>query len=716
MKFEKYFLISFSFLLFVFFAAPSFAADKLGSLEAFWNSAEVEQLATKKPVAKKTQQQINAERQALNVAREKLKRDALQKQRAQQIARNAQAKKIAEAKRAAQAKNRQAPKAQAASNTFATLELAEKRKIWKAKWDAQQKLKKQNQNAIAVQKAKLNAQPVAAKALANKHGFTAAELALINKPKQQARVNNNKNAQAAPKPLTREQYQWRWKQQQLKKQQLAQGKNTKPNPSNNTFTNKHFQKYAKNTKVPARTHAPFRSNRQSAAIKSLPYGVRTKLNKAKLNPHAMSAYVTDVNSPRPLLGHQDQTSRVPASVMKLITSYAALGTLGPNYRWPLDVMTRGPVRNGTLQGDLIIKGYGSPEFNQAELRKVLHGIKQKGIRNVNGRVLFDNTYFNVANMPSFDGKSQSAYNAQPDALLYNERISSFQVRASGKRVHVSTSTPTHNLKIVNRMKKYRSSCLPRINVSNSGAQTVVTFTGGFASRCGTRSYNRVISRPAEMVYGAMKSMWKRDVGGRLQTRFAVGRAPADSKPLLRTYSRTLAEILPTIDKDSNNVMARQVMLTIGAVKKGQGTQRAGATAIGEWLASRGLHFPELRIENGSGLSRHARITARHVGDLLVDAYRSPHRNILMQSLAIAGVDGTMKRRLKSSRVRGRGFFKTGTLRDVRSIAGYVKAADGKTYVMAILHNDPRARGRALAAHDKLIEWVYSGGRQQLASR
>jgi len=163
-------------------------------------------------------------------------------------------------------------------------------------------------------------------------------------------------------------------------------------------------------------------------------------------------------------------------------------------------------------------------------------------------------------------------------------------------------------------------------------------------------------------------------------------------------------------------MARQVMLTIGARMNGQGTQRAGANAIGKWLASRGLHFPELRIENGSGLSRHARITARHVGDLLVDAYRSPYRNILMQSLAVAGVDGTMKRRLKGSRVRGRGFFKTGTLRDVRSIAGYVKAADGKTYVMAILHNDPRARGRALAAHDKLIEWVYSGGRQQVAMK
>ncbi len=697
MKFEKVFLISIGIFFASLFSAPVLATEKLASLEAIWNSTELEHLVEKKTEVKKTPQQLNIDRQKLKLARAKLKNDALMKQRQREALQKQHAQKIA----------------QQSSSKLADDELARKRKIWKAKWDAQQRAKKQK--LALAQKNRQVIQPIKQLQQTNvpkkdNNEFTAAELALANKPINQPSKTN----QIAPKPLTREQYHWRWKQQQLKKQQLANVGKAKTHTA--SFNNQHAQKYAKKSVLPKSTHAPFRSNRQAAVLKTLPYGVRTKLNAAKLNSHAMSAYVTDVNSPRPLLGHQEQTSRVPASVMKLITSYAALGTLGPNYRWPFDVMTNGVVRNGTLQGDLIMKGYGSPEFNQTELRKVLQGIKRKGIKNVNGRVVFDNSYFNVANLPSFDGKSQSAYNAQPDALLYNERISSFQVRARGKRVHVSTTTPTHNMKIVNRMKKVRRGCRPRINVSRKGIQTVVTFSGKFSSRCGTRTYNRVISRPAEMVYGAMKSLWKREVGGTLRTQFVMARAPANARPLLRTHSRTLAEILPAIDKDSNNVKARQVMLTIGARMKGHGTQRAGAIAIGEWLASRGLNFPELRIENGSGLSRHARITARHVGDLLVDAYRSPYRNIFMQSLAIAGVDGTMKRRLKGSRVRGRGFFKTGTLRDVRSIAGYVKAADGKTYVMAILHNDPRARHRALAAHDKLIEWVYSGGRQQLALR
>ena len=664
MKFEKVFLILLGAVFTIVLSTPARAAEKLSSMEAVWNAISEPSRAKSVTNKPRTQKQVAPRKQ---IARAD---DALVK--------NADAK------------------------------LARQRAIWRAKWEAQQLAKKQKNAAVT--KAPIVTTPIVANRAAVKPVWKKASAAQTRVPVRQVAKYQ------PPKPLTREQYQWRWKQEQLKKQQLARAKSpVQTPPATNqipTFTNADIKKVL-NRKAPLTSNrAAFRQNKQPAAISSLPFAVQNKLHAAKLSANGMSAYVQDVNSPKPLLGHQATTSRVPASVMKLITSYAALGTLGPKYRWPLDVYTQGQVRGGTLNGDLIIKGYGSPEFKQAELRKVLHGIRNKGIRNVSGRVVFDNSYFNVPNQASFDGKSQSAYNAQPDALLYNERLSSFQIRTTGKRVHVSTTTPTHNMKIVNRMRSTKRGCRPHIKVSNRGAQTVVTFSGRFSRRCGTRSYHRVISRPAEMIYGAMQAMWKRDVGGKLNTRFAMGKAPSNARPLLRTYSRTLAEILPTIDKDSNNVMARQVMLTIGAKAAGQGTQRSGANAIGTWLASRGLNFPELRIENGSGLSRSARISARHVGDLLVDAYRSPYRNILIQSLAVAGVDGTMKRRLKGTNVKGRGFFKTGTLRDVRSIAGYVKAADGKTYAMAILHNDPRAKRRALAAHDKLIEWVYAGGRSQ----
>ena len=499
----------------------------------------------------------------------------------------------------------------------------------------------------------------------------------------------------APVQLTRAQYNQRFKQLQRQKQrrQLAQ---KKPAANNIQKT------------------VAYKPSTQNAQFNRLPVSIISKLRDAGITESGMSVFVQDVNSNKPLLAYKDKTSRVPASVMKLITSYAALGVLGPNYRWPMDVFTQGKIHKGTLTGDLIIKGYGAPEFNKAELRKMLHAIRAKGIRSVKGRVVFDNSYFSIPKQSAaaFDGKGYASYNAQPDALLFNERISQFNIRANrrGKRVTVSTSTPTHNVKIINRMRKVRRGCRPRISISRRGAITNVTFSGTFSRRCGTRSYARVISRPAEMIYGSMKAMWKHEVGGTLKTRFAIGKAAPNTKPLLTTYSRTLTQILPSIDKDSNNVMARQLLLSIGAKRSGHGTPRSGANAVNQWLVSQGLNFPELRIENGSGLSRLARISARHTGDLLINAYRSPFRNQLMQSLAIAGVDGTMKRRLRGSSVRGKGFFKTGSLRDVRSIAGYVKAANGRTYAVAILHNDPKAKHRSIGAHNSLIEWVYTGVR------
>ena len=166
-------------------------------------------------------------------------------------------------------------------------------------------------------------------------------------------------------------------------------------------------------------------------------------------------------------------------------------------------------------------------------------------------------------------------------------------------------------------------------------------------------------------------------------------------------------------------MARQILLTMGARKMGAPSNaRKGETAVKRWLQTRGLNFPELRIENGSGLSRWAKISARHVGELLLDAQRSPYRQHLFNSLAVAGVDGTMKRRLRGSVVRGQGYFKTGSLKNTRAIAGYVKGRNGKLYIVSILHNDPVARGKGRRAHDELINWAYWAGNppQKLAKR
>ncbi len=457
-------------------------------------------------------------------------------------------------------------------------------------------------------------------------------------------------------------------------------------------------------------------NAQQAPIyNNLPTEIRSILNRSKISSQGMSVYVHAVGSPRPLLAYKENQSRSPASVMKLITAYVALGVLGPNHRWPVDVSTTGRIQAGRLTGDLYIKGYGAPDFGTADLRNLLNQLRRRGIHSIQGRLVFDNSHFSTLNLNpgAFDGKPYSAYNAQPDALLYNERMTTFAVSAKGKRVSVRATTPAYNLKVVNKMRKVRRGCRPRISISRRGGRVTATFRGTFSSRCGTRRYSRVLMNPANTLYSAINTIWRKELGGTIKVKFAKGVTPRHAKKLASFQSRTLAQILPKLGKKSNNVMARQLMLAIGAKRYGApGTPRKGAEAIGDFLNKRGLHFPELRIENGSGLSRNARISAKHISDLLMDAYNSPHRNIFMQSLSIAGVDGTMRRRLRSTAVKGRGFFKTGTLRNVRGVAGYVKAADGKTYMVSILHNDPKASSRARKSHDGLIQWVFWGGRRQ----
>lgn len=471
--------------------------------------------------------------------------------------------------------------------------------------------------------------------------------------------------------------------------------------------------------------APIRQY-DASVLRQLPFSIRYLLQSSKINSGGLSVFVLGIGNRQPLMAYNENHPRVPASVMKLITTYSALGVLGPNYRWKTEVYMQGTLQAGTLNGNLIVKGYGAPDFKTADLRTLLRGLRGKGIHSVNGNLIFDNSYFQRSNVRSgtFDGKPYAAYNAQPDALMMNGRVSEFVVQNVGGKAQVYSPAPSASIRIVNNIKSVRGRCrgkarAPRTSISANGHGHTMTFSGTFSKRCGKRVYRHAITDPASMMFATMQRYWKQDVGGRMNARFVRAVTPPNARLLVTHHSAPLHQVIREVNKDSDNVMARQILLTIGAQRLGApSTTRKGEQAVKQWLQSRGLNFPELRIDNGSGLSRWATISSRHVGELLLDAYRSPHRQYMLNSLAVAGVDGTMKKRLRGSEVRGRGHFKTGTLRDARSIAGYVKGRDGKMYIVSILHNDPSARSRSRKVHDELIKWAYWGGKppQQLSKR
>lgn len=407
--------------------------------------------------------------------------------------------------------------------------------------------------------------------------------------------------------------------------------------------------------------------RGAGKLNRLPDNIASSLRLRGLSEQNLGAYVRPVNGGQPLLVAYADTPRNPASTMKLVTSYAALGVLGPTYRWPTEIYTAGDVIGDTLQGDLIVKGYGNPDFHEADFRQLLQSLRAQGIRNITGNFVVDKTYFNIPFQASIDGKDKASYNAQPEALLYNERGSCYEMP--------------------NKVGQIQKICpIPPRNTRDLSAN----------------------------LFGDFWKIWVGEMDGRLNGSLQIRAKPAGARLVSTHQSKPLRDILFEINKDSNNVKARQVLLTMGAKQFGApGTTQKGAGAVGQFMESRGLRFSNLKIENGSGLSRVERISTREMGEMLVDAYNSPHRNDLMRSMAVLGMDGTVKGRLKN--LAGRGKFKTGTLRDVRALAGYLTAANGQTYVVALLHNDASIRATAKAAHDDLVEWVYYGAQHNVAS-
>lgn len=238
----------------------------------------------------------------------------------------------------------------------------------------------------------------------------------------------------------------------------------------------------------------------------------------------------------------------------------------------------------------------------------------------------------------------------------------------------------------------------------------IRFDGAYPTVCGEKTWGMHQHMMSNNQYfGAIfKQLW-RDLGGKFDGKVADGVAPEEATPIVEWTSAPLSETIRDINKFSNNVMTRQLLLTIASeVYKTPATVENGAIAIQHWLIRNGLLADELVIENGSGLSRIARISADTLGHILLLNWRSTLMPEFISSLPLAGMDGTMQRRVNNMGVTGHSHIKTGSLKGVRALAGYVLSSSGKRYVVINLVNHPNAR-RVSNAQDALLQWVYENG-------
>ena len=448
-----------------------------------------------------------------------------------------------------------------------------------------------------------------------------------------------------------------------------------------------------------------------SAQAELPVSVAEALKKAGIPQQNVAVYVRAVESDSPILSQNAERAMNPASVMKMVTTNAALDLLTPAYRWKTEIYRDGNLANWQLQGNLIIKGYGDPSFKAQDFWRLLISLRQAGVKKISGDLIIDKTYFvAAATGESFDSEKWRAYNALPSAFLVNGRNTSFKFSASDDAVNITQEFELPEVVIVNKLKRTTGSCgdwrsRMTYDVQSAEDKAVVTFSGSFATDCGERFLELSLFEDEKYAFFTFRKLW-RELGGEFNGTIKLQETPLTAVKVLEQSSEPLGSIVRDINKWSNNVMARQLLLTIAAERMGApATEAKGISATQAWLAAKGLKSSELVIENGSGLSRVERISAEVLGQLLVSAYNSPVMPEMMASLPILSVDGTIQQRMKDSLSNGRAHLKTGSINGVSAIAGYVLDANSHRHVLVMLVNHAKA-GASKAAQDALIEWVH----------
>lgn len=499
----------------------------------------------------------------------------------------------------------------------------------------------------------------------------------------------------------------------------------------------------------------------------LPPSVRQALKQGGIPRSAIGVYVHEIGAAHPRLAVNAGLPMNPASVMKLVTTFAGLELLGPAYTWRTELYADGLMQDETLQGNLVIKGYGDPKLNLENFWLLTRRLRQTGLREITGDLVLDSSHFDLptGDPAAFDGKAHRAYNVLPEALLVNYRTLGLRLvpQPSSKNVRVivdplpSILDVSNNLKLTDQLcNEWRDALGTDIltGSANNGRISVM-LNGSFSTDCGEKTLFLSFPDTAHYTHGLFRQFWE-EQGGVLRGHVRVAAAPESMSPLEVHQSPPLVDIVRDINKFSNNTAARQLYLALGSgvesailatagtvraetshastsayasmgsdgianaddatdnAKSGSTTGSAGGTraslaksegAMRKWLAARQLDFPELVIENGSGLSRKERISASHMGALLLAAFQSSVMPEFISSLPIAAVDGTMKTRLNGSATAGRAHIKTGLLEGVKTMAGYVLTKSGKRAVVVFFVNHPKS-GAVQPAMDALLEWVY----------
>ncbi len=477
---------------------------------------------------------------------------------------------------------------------------------------------------------------------------------------------------------------------------------------------------------------------QDTSAAALPAAVRAALQRAELPAEALAAVALPLASAQGsrwqrLWGYQAQRPMQPGSAMKVVTSIVALDRLGPNLRGSTELRSAAPLLpGGTLQGDLALVGGADPELGVPQFWALLQELRAAGVQTITGNLIVDRTLWRPARadlgLPPFDNAPEFPYNVIPDALQLAGALLPLRLSSSADSVQAETVPALPGLRVSSRMTLTDGRCAAWgdgwqsavVNpetaaadaalVSSTSSGTVIELQGSYPRNCTQRIDLQLIDRQ-ELTERLFAALWQQ-LGGRWQGRALEAPAPAGARVLARRVSRTWGEVLRPMNKSSDNALTRMLFLNLGvagmAANPQASTAELASREVLAWLAENRIDSSGLVLDNGSGLSRSERISPRQLAQMLKVAHTARYASDLMMSLPVPGVDGTMRNRLKDSPAAGWARLKTGTLRNVVALAGYVTDAKGQAWAVAMMINhDNASRGRPVL--DALIDHIARFG-------
>lgn len=449
----------------------------------------------------------------------------------------------------------------------------------------------------------------------------------------------------------------------------------------------------------------------------LPTVVTRALAQYRMPQSSLSVFVQDARTDEVILELNSDVPRKPASTIKVLTTIAALDTLGPAHTWTTRAYATAPIKQGVLDGDLILVGGGDPYITSERWWNFVNQLRQTGLVAINGDIVIDRTLFAplLEDRGSFDKQPQRSYNVVPDALMVNFQTSTFTIGAGAdsKLASISIDPLPANLILNNNVRLSGGNCRRaqqglRFETPQGSSGNALVIRGAAPRNCGRYSVTRAVMSAPEYAYGTFRTLWEQS-GGTIKGKLRLEPLPAKARLIHEFDSLTLGEIVRLVNKFSNNVMARHLMLTMAVEKYGTpATTDSGRRAINSWLAENQIEIPGFVIDNGSGLSREERVSARGLVMILRAGWHSQYMPEFVASLPLAGTDGTLRNRFNAAGMRGRIRMKTGHLDDVSSLAGYVNAVSGNTYIVSIVVNHPGAEfGTGDEVQAAVLKWAFA---------